>query len=113
VSRTWYKGDDNGSAEIVRTAIFAIAGATFAAPAYAYTGQQYAARAKVTIAQAREIALRVYPGKITDEELEKEDGGSGLRYSFDIAGVNGVHEVGVDAQAGTVIENATEGPQSD
>jgi hypothetical protein len=33
----------------------------------------------------------------TDEELEKEKGGSGLRYSFDIKSGRVVYEVGVDA----------------
>ena len=41
-------------------------------------------KAKVTIDEARSIALKARPGTITDEELEKERGGSGLRYSFDI-----------------------------
>ncbi|HTR14657.1 MAG TPA: PepSY domain-containing protein [Roseiarcus sp.] len=53
-------------------------------PALAYTGQQFARQAKVSIEQARQIALKAHPGRITDEELEREGGGSGLRYSFDI-----------------------------
>ena len=52
--------------------------------AFAYSGEKLAANAKVTIDQARSIALKAHPGTITDEELEKEKGGSGLRYSFDI-----------------------------
>ena len=40
--------------------------------------------AKVTLAQARASAVRAHPGVITDQELEKESGGTGLRYSFDI-----------------------------
>src|SRR5580698_6445860 len=50
-----------------------------AGPAAAYTGQQLARDAKITIDQARAIALKAHPGRITDEELEREDGGSGLR----------------------------------
>lgn len=50
----------------------------------AYTGEELAKDAKVTLAGARAIALKAFPGKIADEELEKEKGGSGLRYSFDI-----------------------------
>jgi hypothetical protein len=47
------------------------------------------------------------------EELEKEKGGSGLRYSFDIK-IGGVtHEVGVDAKSGKLLENSAEGPQAD
>lgn len=69
---------------------FVIAGFASAAlvaaalPAMAYTGQNVAKDAKITMKQARSIALKAHPGKITDEELEKETGGSGLRYSFDI-----------------------------
>jgi uncharacterized membrane protein YkoI len=35
-------------------------------------------------ALALAIALKAHPGKVTDEELEREAGGTGLRYSFDI-----------------------------
>lgn len=60
--------------------------------------------------QARQIALKLYPdGKIMKGELEKERGGSGLRYSFDIKEGNKWREVGVDAITGKVIENAAEG----
>jgi hypothetical protein len=41
-------------------------------PALAYTGQKLAKEAKVRIVQARAIALKAHPGKITDEELERE-----------------------------------------
>lgn len=73
--------------------------------AFAYTGEQYASKASVTIEQARSIALKAYPGKITDEELEYEKGGSGLRYSFDIDAQGGAREVGVDAKSGKILEN--------
>jgi uncharacterized membrane protein YkoI len=43
-----------------------------------------AGTAKVSIERARSIALRARPGAITSEELEKEKGGGGLRYSFGI-----------------------------
>jgi len=82
-------------------------------PAAVYTGQQLAKNAKISIAQARAIALKVHPGKITDEELEKERGGSGLRYSFDIKSASVTQEVGVDAQTGRVLENKKEGPNPD
>jgi len=82
-------------------------------PAMAYTGQELANHAKVSIAEARASALKAYPGKITDEELEKEKGGSGLRYSFDIKRGKVTQEVGVDAQTGKVLENAKEGPHPD
>lgn len=50
--------------------------------ANAYSGQRYAKQVHVTLQQARDIALKEFPGKIVSEELEKEAGGSGLRYSF-------------------------------
>ncbi|MBU7442995.1 PepSY domain-containing protein [Paraburkholderia fungorum] len=81
--------------------------------AQAFTGQQFTKDAKVGIAEARSIALKAHPGKIVDEELEKEAGGSGLRYSFDIRTEHATQEVGVDAQDGTVLENKVEGPNPD
>ena len=82
-------------------------------PAMAYTGQELAQQAKVNIIEARAAALKAFPGKITDEELEKEQGGSGLRYSFDIKRGKVTQEVGVDAQTGKVLENAKEGAHPD
>lgn len=76
--------------------------------AYAYTGEKLAKHAKISIEQARVVALKAYPGKITDEELENEKGGSGLRYSFDIKNGRTEQEVGVDAKTGAVLENAPE-----
>jgi hypothetical protein len=77
------------------------------------TGAQLASNARVTMDQARAIALKARPGQITDQELEKEGGGSGLRYSFDIKSGGKIHEVGVDAQSGHVLENKAEGPHPD
>jgi hypothetical protein len=84
-----------------------------AANAFAYTGQKLAAEAKISIEQARAIALKAHPGKITDEELERESGGSGLRYSFDIQHGKVTQEVGIDATTGKLLENAPEGPNAD
>lgn len=81
--------------------------------AFAYTGEKLAANAKVTMDEARSIALKARPGTITDEELEKENGGSGLRYSFDIRSGKIVYEIGVDAQTGKVLENSKEGRHPD
>ena len=78
-----------------------------------FAGHELAGQAKITLEQARRIALKAYPGKITDEELEKEHGGSGLRYSFDIKRGKVTHEVGVDAKTGKVLENDMEGPNPD
>ena len=82
-------------------------------PAMAYSGQELAKQAKVSVADARTIALKAHPGKITDEELENEKGGTGLRYSFDIKRGSVTQEVGVDAQTGKVLENKKEGPHPD
>jgi uncharacterized membrane protein YkoI len=69
-----------------------------------------AARAKLTLVQAQDIALRARAGEVKDHELEAERGGSGLRYSFDILSGGKTFEVGVDAETGAVLENAEEGP---
>lgn len=81
--------------------------------AFAYTGEKLAGDAKISMEQAREIALKAYPGEITDEELEQEKGGSGLRYSFDIKHDKITHEVGVDAKTAAVLENSREGANPD
>ena len=94
-------------------AVLAVTMAAFAVNASAYTGQELAGSAKLSIQEARAIALKAHPGKITDEELEKEQGGSGLRYSFDIRRDKVTQEVGVDAQTGKVLENAPEGKNPD
>jgi len=62
-----------------------LVGLIFAVPSHllAFTGGKLAKGAKVSIDQARAIALKAQPRTISDEELERE-GGSGLRYSFDI-----------------------------
>jgi uncharacterized membrane protein YkoI len=84
-----------------------------AANASAFTGRKLAGEARITMKQARAIALKAHPGKITDEELEHENGGSGLRYSFDIRNGRVTQEVGVDARTGKLLENAPEGPNPD
>jgi uncharacterized membrane protein YkoI len=84
-----------------------------AANGLTYTGEELANFATVNLADARTIALKTFPGKIKDEELEQEKGGSGLRYSFDIERGRVTHEIGVDAKTGKVLENSLEGPHSD
>jgi uncharacterized membrane protein YkoI len=81
--------------------------------ALAFTGQQLTKDAKVGVAEARTIAVKARPGKIVDEELEKELVGGGLRYSFDILAGKDTYEVGVDAQSGAVLENKLDGPNPD
>ena len=78
-----------------------------------YKGAELASNATVTMDAARASALKARPGKITDAELEKERGGSGLRYSFDISSHGKPYEVGIDAKSGKVLENKAEGKNAD
>ena len=78
-----------------------------------YTGHKLEKQATIKLNKAREIALKEHPGTITDFELEREKGGSGLRYSFDIKSNNVGYEVGVDAMSGKVLENSKDGPHPD
>ena len=86
---------------------------SFASSAKAYTGEELAANAKIDIQTARDTALKARAGTITDEELEKEASGSGLRYSFDIKDGGKTYEVGIDAVTGKVLENRLEGKNPD
>jgi uncharacterized membrane protein YkoI len=91
----------------------AVALLAFTPTAHAFSGQALEKTAKVSMAQASTVALKARPGKITDRELEREGGGSGLRYSFDIKSGGTTYEVGVDAQTGKVLENSPEGANPD
>jgi uncharacterized membrane protein YkoI len=91
--------------------VIAAGAATTAASAY--KGEKLAPQATISLEQAREIALNAYAGEVTDEELERERGGSGLRYSFDIKNGTATHEVGVDAKTGQVLENKVERARHD
>lgn len=86
--------------------------ATAAAPRH-FAGAELLSQAKITLAQARQSAVRAHPGVITDQELEKERGGTGLRYSFDIRNNGKTFEVGIDARTGKVLENDAEGANPD
>ena len=97
---------------VVRT-LFALSIVAVAGAAQAYSGHELAKEAKVTMAAARQIALTARPGKVSDVELEREPGGSGLRYSFDIKVNKTTFEVGVDAVTGDVLENKAEGKNPD
>lgn len=87
-------------------------GALAALPAH-FAGANLLPQAKITLAQARSTALAARAGQITDQELENEGGGTGLRYSFDIKSNGKTFEVGVDARTGKVLENKAEGPNPD
>ena len=62
--------------------------------------------ARLTMKQAEAIALREAPGPVVERDYEKEDGT--WRYSFDIRQGRRIHEVGVDANTGKIVESAYE-----
>lgn len=99
---------------LLTSAVIATAGAAAAArPATDQTGYHLASTAHVSIAQDRQITLKAHPGVITDQPLQREAGGSRLRYSFDIKASGKTDEVGAVAQTGKVLENGAEGPHPD
>jgi uncharacterized protein YjbI with pentapeptide repeats len=83
-----------------------VGGAGFGAATF--RGHQWASHAHLSLSQARAAALKARPGALVDQELEKEPGGSGLRYSFDVLSGGKVYEVGVDAKTGKILENDVE-----
>lgn len=62
-----------------------------------YVGHELAPTANISLAHAHATALRARPGHVTDRELEKEAGGSGMRYSFGIKSHGKAYEIGIDA----------------
>lgn len=103
------------SGRLVLAAVLLVAtGGMTAAPAFAYSGQSLEKRARISMAEAEKRARAAVPGgRITDRELEREAGGSGLRYSFDIRAKGKTHEVGIDAMTGKLLENSLEGAHPD
>ena len=94
----------------IRISLAALVGLVVgAAPALAAANSGVVHKAKISMSQARAIALKAYPGKIVKAELERERGGSGLRYSFDMRQGKKWREVGVDAVTGHILENVREG----
>ena len=98
---------------IVTAVALAVGTGAFAASPKHFVGAKLMPSAKISLAQARKTALAAHPGVITDQELENEGGGTGLRYSFDIKNKGKTFEVGVDARTGKVLENKAEGPNPD
>lgn len=98
---------------LVTSALLALLAAGASMTAHAASAAKLQAEAKIDLPHARAIALKAYPGRIVKEELEREPGGSGLRYSFDITATGATHEVGVDAKTGKVLENSVEGADND
>ena len=96
-----------------RIALFALTLTLAASPsllAKTETQEQLQKEAKITMARAREIALKKVPGgTIESGELEREHGK--LIYSFDIkTDKPGVTEVNVDAKSGKVLSTKQETP---
>lgn len=65
-----------------------------------------APKPKFSEAQARKIAMTVAKGTFAESDYEKEDGS--WRWSFDIKENGKIHEVGVDAMTGKIVENGWE-----
>jgi uncharacterized membrane protein YkoI len=96
-------------ARVPRLVAIVAALSVFSVPAFA-ASNGVVQKAKISMSQARKTALKAFPGgKIMKEELEKERGGSGLRYSFDMKHGKTWREVGVDAMTGKILENKAEG----
>jgi len=66
------------------------------------------AKPKMSMATAKAIALKRAPGRIKDAEYEFE--GGGWRYSFDIRQGKRIHEIGVNAMNGAIVEDKFETP---
>jgi uncharacterized membrane protein YkoI len=62
---------------------------------------------RISLVQAKAMALKLAPGKVISSEYENE--GGGWRYSFDIQQRGNVQEIGIDGQTGKVVENKSEG----
>lgn len=70
-----------------------------------YAGEQ-APAARISMDEARATALAAAPGEI--DEAEYEDEGGAWRYSFDIRENGRIHEIGVDANSGEIVEDSWE-----
>jgi uncharacterized membrane protein YkoI len=83
-----------------------VAGTLVATPALA---AERAPVPKISMVQARAMALKLAPGRIISSEYEKE--GGIWRYSFDIQQRRNVQEIGIDGRTGKIVENKSEGPK--
>ena len=71
-----------------------------------------AKQAKITLEEARTIALQTRPGKVEDEELEMEN--DVLMYSFDIRDNDGkLFEVEIDAKTSKILSNKEDSGKED
>lgn len=89
----------HAAAALLAAGLLAAGAAQAAAPA--------APKPKISMAQAKAIALKAAPGKLIKREYEKE--GGGWRYSFDIQQKGHIQEIGVNAMNGKIVENKSEG----
>lgn len=92
---------------MIRLLIPASALILLAVPASA--APEHPPKAKISMARARAIALKAAPGRITSAEYEREKGK--WRYSFDIRQGRRIHEIGVDANTGHIVESVFEDPR--
>ena len=86
-----------------RILIAAFATLTMAGVAQAAT---HPPKAQLSMAQARMMALRIAPGKVTEAKFEGN--GAAGRYAFDIRQGKRIHEIGIAASNGKVVENKWE-----
>ena len=92
--------------------VIAVTSLALFASSCATSNEKLAAQAKVSRPQAEQTALAQVPGgKITEGELEKENGN--LVWSFDIAttGSKDITEIQVDAITGQIVSRETETPE--
>lgn len=78
------------------------------------TDSKLAAEAKITMAEARKIAMAQVPlAKVRSGELEREHGR--LIYSFDMKtpGKRGIDEVNIDALDGSIVNKMHEGAKAE
>lgn len=69
-------------------------------------------KVRITMEQAKEIALKRVPGTITEQDLEKEKGR--LQYAFDIKDANGkVWDVEIDAITGDILKAEEDNGEDD
>lgn len=77
-----------------------------------FTFSNYASASKpktqLTMEDARKIALQKEAGNVKSQELEKEKGR--WIFSFDIERDKQIHEVGIDANNGEIVEDSVENP---
>jgi uncharacterized membrane protein YkoI len=66
--------------------------------------QLFKSKAKITLEQAKEIALKAHPGEVVEVEYEIESNGD-ASYEFDIMTDKGEIKMEVDAATGKIVED--------